>query len=239
MSAIRLRLKGPDGKQHTVSLPAASTVADLFAQAREICALPSVDLLLGFPPALVEAPVMSADASSLVRSGESVLVRASASAPAPASDSSASTGATAAPPAAPPTPAAAGGGWACSTCTLRNTTDATHCMACETPAPPSTDNGSAGRAAAEPSQWPCPACTMLNVPTSASCGACGGSNPKRTRTETGGADSRPGAAAPAGGHGSASLVPQPDDNSCLFHAVAFALCAGECRRLLRPLPPCR
>ena len=83
--AMALRLRTPDGKAQTISLPADATLRDLHAEAATRSGLPRCEILAGFPPALIDG-ALDAPASSVVRSGESVLVR-----PAPASVSSPST----------------------------------------------------------------------------------------------------------------------------------------------------
>jgi len=191
---LRLRLRGPGGKNHTASLPDGASLAQLRQEAAQAFSLPEaeVELLLGFPPALC---TVSADAplSSLLKSGDTATVRQATGAPATQASSSeafASAPAPAAPAAAkaapPPAavPRAAGGG---SVASVRN---------------------------GEP--WECPACTLENLGQAQRCAACEGVRPGTGGVAGGAAD------IPAGAM-SAQLVQMPDDNSCLFHGLVYLL----------------
>jgi ubiquitin thioesterase OTU1 len=233
---LRLRLRTPDGKSHTISLAADATVGTLYAEAASVSGLGRCELLAGFPPALIAEADMDAPAACVVRSGDSVLARAAAAAPAP---TAAATAAAVPPPSSPapavgaaaPSPLPAGG-WACPVCTLANASGAARCVACDSPAPAGASTGAAaaGAAAAAPSPlpaggWVCPVCTLANESGAARCVAC--DSPAPAGAGGAGAGGRGCGGGGGGGgdeYGVATLIPQPDDNSCLFHAACHALC---------------
>lgn len=145
--ALRLRLRGPDGKQHTCSLAEGAEFGDLVAEAASAFSMTAADveLLLGFPPALCAAAPNTALAS-LLRSGESVTVRwaagtaPSAAAPPPAAaPCQPAAAAAASQPATAPRPQQGGVAsvrkWSCPACTLDNEASARECAACGGPAP--------------------------------------------------------------------------------------------------------
>jgi len=73
---LRLRLRGPEGKQHTISLPAKSTLADLQKEAQGVFSFGAgnIEFLLGFPPVLCNA-APGTSLSELLCSGDTVTVR--------------------------------------------------------------------------------------------------------------------------------------------------------------------
>ena len=232
MAALRLRLRTPDGKSHTITLAADATVGALYAEAASVSGLARCELLAGFPPALITEADMSAPATCVVRSGDSVLARAAAPTAAAVAVSPPGSPAPAAGAAAPsPLPA---GGWTCPVCTLANANGAARCVACDSPAPAGAGAGAAaaGAAAAAPSPlpaggWACPVCTLANANGAARCVACDSPAPAGAGGAGAGAGGggRGGGGAGGGGeYGAATLIPQPDDNSCLFHAACHALC---------------
>lgn len=187
--ALRLRLRGPSGKQHSCSWPAEppATLAELRREAAEAFSLPEaqVEVLLGFPPALCTAAGSTA-LSSLVRSGDAAVVRLATGGPASQATSSEAFSSV---PAALPSAVAA---------------------AAMAPAP----TGGPARGSVS-HRWACAACTLENEPSATACGACETPNP----AASGHAQHPP---AVAGGL-EATLVPMADDNSCLFHGIAYLL----------------
>ena len=85
-----------------------------------------------------------------------------------------------------------------------------------TPAPAPAPAVPAKRPAPPPSpEWTCSTCTLINSAAAATCGACE-------------------APRPGGGGGAvATLEKMADDNSCLFHAVAFLVAEGASPASLR------
>uniref|UniRef100_A0A7S4QE89 Ubiquitin thioesterase OTU n=1 Tax=Alexandrium monilatum TaxID=311494 RepID=A0A7S4QE89_9DINO len=201
--ALRLRLRGPAGKQQTASLDAASTFGDLRREAATAFSLVEgeVEVLLGFPPSLCTADPGAA-LGGLVKSGDTATVRQATGAPATqASSTAAFAPAPAAAPAPAPLPAATAAGGAPSSA-----------------ARPAPARGVAGIRASEP--WDCPACTLENPGTATICGACEGPRPGSSAAAPGGAG---GAGAGGGDAGGAQLRKMPDDNSCLFHGIGYLL----------------
>lgn len=74
--ALRLRLRGPGGKQHTSTLPAAAVVGELQREAAMRFSLPESDLelLLGFPPVVCTAN-SSALLNDFAKDGDTIIVR--------------------------------------------------------------------------------------------------------------------------------------------------------------------
>ena len=124
---LRLRLRGPGGTA-TGSFDGTGSIESFLAAASEQlgCAGAKVDMLTGFPPKPCE--ISDAPLSSVVASGDTVVLNVLAAAPAPAP---------AAPAPAAPAPASplAAGMWACEACTLENESVASACVACATPRP--------------------------------------------------------------------------------------------------------
>jgi len=191
---LRLRLRGPAGKQHTCSLPAEATLANLRREAGTAFSLAGeIEVLLGFPPVLChsEDGVLL---SSLVRSGDTATVRQVVSD---------------VPLFAPDVPVAPrvspeNTGWACALCTCVNPASAIACAACETPKPGAQPVQTGG-------PWACSSCTLSNRAGALSCEVCGAPGPR----------------APAGVVTAAQLQAMPNDNSCLFHGIAYLLDQGK------------
>lgn len=74
--ALRIRLRGPAGKQHSASMPTAATISDLCKEAATVFSIAEgeIEILLGFPPSLCTAD-SSALLDGLIRSGDSIIVR--------------------------------------------------------------------------------------------------------------------------------------------------------------------
>eukprot|EP00442_Polarella_glacialis_P037458 CAMPEP_0115111412 /NCGR_PEP_ID=MMETSP0227-20121206/40013_1 /TAXON_ID=89957 /ORGANISM="Polarella glacialis, Strain CCMP 1383" /LENGTH=375 /DNA_ID=CAMNT_0002510751 /DNA_START=95 /DNA_END=1222 /DNA_ORIENTATION=+ len=203
--ALRLRLRGPDGKQHTASLPESATFGALLFEASSAFSIPTgeMECLLGFPPALCSA-TLDTPLAGLVKSGDSVTVRQSISGPVTqASSSEAFAPAAPAAPAVSPAaqPAAAGLSSGSSSAPLGG---------------PAASGPPAISSIRTSEPWSCPACTLENPGGKQTCEACDGPRPGTSST------ARPGSGE-AASDGFAKLVPMPDDNSCLFHGVAHLL----------------
>ena len=118
-------------------------------------------------------------------------------------------------------------GWPCGNCTYINTDGAGSCEVCGTPAAPG-QNGPKPSAGAG---WACGNCTYINTDDddASSCAVCGTPAAKRKHASSGGGGSSSsgsgssGALAVAEGRVRATRHQIADDNSCLFHAVAFAM----------------
>eukprot|EP00930_Biecheleria_cincta_P029430 TRINITY_DN20484_c0_g1_i1.p1 TRINITY_DN20484_c0_g1~~TRINITY_DN20484_c0_g1_i1.p1 ORF type:complete len:368 (+),score=69.61 TRINITY_DN20484_c0_g1_i1:87-1106(+) len=75
MASLRLRLRGPSGKQHTCNIASDKTLADLLAEASAAFTIEGqVELLLGFPPAPCTSSAETCLAD-ILRSGDTVTVR--------------------------------------------------------------------------------------------------------------------------------------------------------------------
>lgn len=191
--ALRLRLRGPSGKQHTASLAGTATFADLRKEAATAFALAEgeVEVLLGFPPALCTAASDSL-LSSLVKSGESATVRQATAGPATQASSSEAFGAVA---------------------LVSDSTVVAGASASPAMQPPSAQAASkvaapvANTRSSQP--WSCPACTLQNPSEVLQCGACDGPKPGSSSAVSSGIG--------------AQVAKMPDDNSCLFHSIAFLL----------------
>ena len=121
---LRLRLRGPSGTA-TGSFDGASSIESFLAAASEQlgCTGAKLDMLVGFPPK--QCKVSGAPLSSVVGSGDTVVLNVLAAAPEPEL----------VPAPAAPASSLAGGMWACLVCTLENEAVAPACVACETPRP--------------------------------------------------------------------------------------------------------
>ena len=128
---LRLRLRGPGGTATGSFDGAASIESFLVAASEQLgCVGAKLDMLVGFPPKQCE--ISGAPLSSVVGSGDTVVLNVVAAAPTPAPAPAAASPAPAAPA---PASALAGGMWACGACTLENDAVASACVACETPRP--------------------------------------------------------------------------------------------------------
>ena len=133
LEMLRLRLRGPGGTATGSFDGAASIESFLVAASEQLgCAGAKLDMLVGFPPKQCE--ISGAPLSSVVGSGDTVVLNVVAAAPAPA-PAPAPAAASPAPAAPAPASALAGGMWACGACTLENDAVASACVACETPRP--------------------------------------------------------------------------------------------------------
>lgn len=191
-AAVRLRLRGPNGKQHTCSLLAEATLLELRKEAATAFDLGdgnALEVLFGVPPKLCEA-AGDAALSGLVRSGDTVVIRQTAAAVEAAAAAAAAASVVDVAPVAAALPSqqapSASGPWACAACTLVNVAGALRCEACDTPNP-------------NPVARPQPSAS------------------------TGGASAN------------AQLVAMPDDNSCLFHGVAYLLDSKTAPNALRQI----
>jgi len=126
---LRLRLRGPGGTATGSFDGAASIEAFVEAAGAQLgCSGAKLEMLVGFPPKACE--ISGEPLSSVVGSGDTVVLNVVAAAPAPAPAP--------APPAPAPGPAPApaalpSGMWACAICTLENAAAASTCAACDTP----------------------------------------------------------------------------------------------------------
>mmetsp|Transcript_86308 Transcript_86308/g.252524 ORF Transcript_86308/g.252524 Transcript_86308/m.252524 type:complete len:371 (+) Transcript_86308:62-1174(+) len=201
---MRLRLRGPGGKNHTVNLADTASLAELRTEASQAFSIAEaeLELLLGFPPAVCTAAA-DVPLSGLVKSGDSATVRQATGAPAKQASSSEAFAPTAAPAAVPaaaaPAPAAPASAAA---------------AAAGKPA-----GGSAVSSLRSSEPWPCPACTFENLGQDQKCAMCDTPRPGAAAVGAGGAS----AGARGAGALSAQLVQMPDDNSCLFHGLVYLL----------------
>ena len=223
----------------TFSLPADESYAQLLQRVASEFDVEAggVECLAGFPPVVV-AVDDSAAVSSFLRSGESVIVRQKAGVVAPpppqaaeqkhadagGSSSSGSGGSSGSGRGGDGggdggvgSPSSSGGeqpsaGWPCGNCTYINTDGAGSCEVCGTPAAPG-QNGPKPSAGAG---WACGNCTYINTDDDDACAVCGTPSAKRNLASSG-------VLAVAEGRVRATRHQIADDNSCLFHAVAFAM----------------
>jgi ubiquitin thioesterase OTU1 len=176
--SLRLRLKAPNGTNHTVSYASTMCLAEFIDASKKMFGSPQsdeVELLTGFPPKLVTA-ARDTPLSDFASSGDTIVFRVVKQAQ-PAQPNAA--------------PAAS---------------------ASSPPGPISIFQDQAGA-----SEWSCPVCTLKNEASSNVCDACGGARPGGGRVPL--ASSY---VSSAGGC-TAEIVPMADDNSCLFHGIAFLL----------------
>lgn len=80
MAQLRLRLRAPDG-QHTLSFPSTSTISDLLTEIKQATSLEGeLEIRAGVPPKLlVLPPDHSVLASTVVRSGDTLIISKSTS----------------------------------------------------------------------------------------------------------------------------------------------------------------
>lgn len=214
--ALRLRLRGPAGKQVVASLPEEATLADLVREASASFSISeqNVELLLGFPPSLCSATPQTA-LTTLVRNGDSATVREGTGRPSTqafSSEAFAPVGESAAP------------ALASNSLPARPSADTI------TPPTQVRGRGIASVRASEP--WDCPACTLQNPGSAQLCQACEGPRPGSHSAPT---SSGGGSGGGGGGGGGAQLVPMPDDNSCLFHGIAYLLDSSRPPNSLRQI----
>lgn len=100
--------------------------------------------------------------------------------------------------------------WACPVCTLENDTGDSCCSACGSRYPAQRRPGGLAQTPSTVSNWDCEVCTLSNLSTVAACEACSTARPPngplQSRCKRGVV---------------ANVQKIPDDNSCLFHGVAF------------------
>ena len=136
---LRLRLRGPSGKQVTGSFDPMQSLGDFLADAgTRFGESTPLEMLTGFPPSLVAGDnitlvgsLLSSGASVTFRRAEPPLLPLPSSSPGGASDGSSP--APGPPVAAAPLPPTSATAWSCGACTLENTARMVTCAACETP----------------------------------------------------------------------------------------------------------
>jgi len=206
---LRLRLRGPSGKQHTANLQASGTLADLHKEAATAFSIAEneVEVLLGVPPSVCAA-ALNTPLTGLVKSGECATVRQGTGGPA---TQAVSTAAFEPAPTAVAAPAdTAPSAWSAA---LRGGTTAAR--------------GGNIASVRDSEPWDCVACTLQNLGSATKCEAC--------ETPRPGFESDPAPANRAGSGGAAQIQKMPDDNSCLFHGIGFLLDPSRQPNSLRQL----
>ncbi|KAG2437463.1 hypothetical protein HXX76_006113 [Chlamydomonas incerta] len=227
MSSLTLRCRGPSG-QATVSVDAASSIADFLALLAEKTGVPAacIEILSGFPPKQIQVPSEGAVSALGLANGDTLTVRQGAAAPPPAapaaSQAEPSSSGAGAGVAGDVGSAAAAAGAGPALGGLADDMDEDEMLARAIaasleqqagPGPASSGAGASGASGAGPAATPRPAAAPA---------PSGGAPRSVTNAPAGGP--APSSVPVAGGDGSCVVRRVVDsDNSCLFNAVGYVM----------------